>query len=1063
MMIPTKNKDAIWSDEQWKAIYLRGNNILVSAGAGSGKTAVLSERVLQYVLRGNSVSRLIILTFTNASAREMKDRIRKCLLSNKDKINPIELELLEGAHIETFDAFSLSLVKKYHYLLGVTKNISITDKSLLKFHKKRILDELINELYQDSKFIKILDFLTTKDDSNIKELLLKINRNIELISDKEAYFNNFSSYYDEDHIKKQIKEYQNIAFVKIELAKEMFIDLINEYDSTMVYDHLTECYNRFNDLFESKTIIDIINSIDVKWPSLPKKILDEEEKEKLKKKKDKIKDVIKSIKQIVLKTDIELLDEILQTKEDCLVLATILEEYNKRLDKFKLENNMFDFMDIALLAIKLFKENENLRKEFVDSIDEILVDEYQDTSDVQEELINLISNNNVYMVGDIKQSIYRFRNANPNIFKYKYDTYQNINDIKEDITIYPGIRIDLAKNFRSRKEVLDNINLIFEKIMDKNLGGASYNDGHRLSFGNKAYNTSIPHNYDMEFYEYDTNYDSTYCEAYIIGKDIINKLNNNYTCFDKGSKKAYKASYKDFTILTQKKSEYEIYKRVFEYLGIPLLVHKEDEFFKSDEIYVLSNIFKLIYSFIDKNYYDDYFKASIVSLLRSYIVNANDDDILDAISNNQLEEKFEEVFNKLYSLVNIAKEDTINNLLLAIYDKFEFYSNSIKIGNINQIENKLNYLYLLITDFAKMGYQIKDLVEYFDILIENDFDIEFSNIVSNVDAVNIMTIHKSKGLEFPICYFPSLAKNFNKEDLKGDILYDKNIGLAYPINVFGPVKTFYYDLIKYHFDIDDIGEKIRLLYVALTRAKEKMIFVMKKQEKYEGNDCIVSLSKRLKYKSFLDMIKSIINEDKKIVDLFDKNNFIENISNANLEQFLNDMELLDTKEVVLLDTIDSNFETIDSELKKEEIISRQSSIKNLSVLSKEEQEKMNYGTYVHQIFEYIDFMNPDFSLIDHKIRNKIKAFFEHDCIKNLKIINVYKELSYEYENNNGIIDLILETNDSLYIIDYKLKDISKEGYRDQLNSYKRYLESISDKKVYTSLYSVIDNIFEVIE
>ena len=233
-MIPKKPSDAMWSDEQWNAIFLRGNNILVSAGAGSGKTAVLSERVLQYVLQGNSVSRLIILTFTNASAAEMKDRIRKCLIKNKDSIDPIELELLEGAHIETFDAFSLSIVKKYHYLLNVSKNIKIGDKVILTYNKKRILNELFQELYDDNDkdFLAILDLLTTKDDEELKKVLLKVNDKLNLLQNRKEAIKNFVEYYSLDSIKKNITEYQKISLVYCSLLKEYLNDLLDKYDGT---------------------------------------------------------------------------------------------------------------------------------------------------------------------------------------------------------------------------------------------------------------------------------------------------------------------------------------------------------------------------------------------------------------------------------------------------------------------------------------------------------------------------------------------------------------------------------------------------------------------------------------------------------------------------------------------------------------------------------------------------------------------------------------------------------------------------------------------------------------
>lgn len=1063
-MIPKKPSDAMWSDEQWNAIFLRGNNILVSAGAGSGKTAVLSERVLQYVLQGNSVSRLIILTFTNASAAEMKDRIRKCLIKNKDSIDPIELELLEGAHIETFDAFFLSIVKKYHYLLNVSKNIKIGDKVILTYNKKRILNELFQELYDahDKDFLAILDLLTTKDDEELKKVLLKVNDKLNLLQNRKEAIKNFVEYYSLDSIKKNITEYQKISLVYCSLLKEYLNDLLDKYDGTYLYEHIQDYTDSFSKLVFSQSVSEVKDNLCFKSPSVPKGLIqDEKTKNELKKDKDKIRNIVKQIEGLFEMGESELIYQIESTKNHCLLLINLLEKFNDRFMEFKKANNMYDFMDIAKLAIKLFRENEKLRLEFKNSYDEILIDEYQDTSDIQEELISLISNNNTYMVGDIKQSIYRFRNANPKIFKDKYDSYL---PYKEDMDIKNvfGIRIDLAKNFRSRQEPLQNINWIFEKLMDKDLGGADYNNGHRLIFGNKSYLKDCPNDYNMEFYTYDIDYQKPYVEAYIIARDIKEKLNSGYQCFDKSKKELYLASYRDFTILTASKSNYEIYANVFEYFGIPLVVHKDEAFFNSDEIYALSNIIKLVYCLIDEDYYKGYFKPCMVSLLRSFLVAVKDDDIREGI--DDLPHAFPSVFNQIVKLKEIALTKSLDKLLLAIYQEFDVYKKSILIGKISEIENKLNYLVLKVTELGKMGYDIKDLVGYFDIIISEGTDIEFETPKSNVDAVNIMTIHKSKGLEFPVCYFSDLTTRFNMEEMKDKITFDANLGLIMPYDHEGLGQTFYKDLLKHNYLFDEIGEKIRLFYVALTRAKEKIIFVGPRiNGELKEKVSFVSMPRRIKFVSLYDMLISTINQNNAIDDGYNNIRNESIIKSQNLDSFLEDMKSLGQKNSQRLEVLNKEYETLFHPLKGIQREEKKASIDVLHVMSIEERKALDFGTYVHSIFEAIDFNNPNYKEIDYKIRGKIRAFLESDFIKSLSIINVYKEFNFSYDNQNGVIDLILETNDEMIIIDYKLKDISKEGYYNQLKAYCNYLKTITDKPVKAYLYSIFEEIFEVIE
>ena len=439
-----------WTKEQLNAINEEGTNIIVSAGAGSGKTAVLSERVLRKLRQGVNINELLILTFTNAAAKEMEERIRKKI--KKENFLKDQLDLIDEAYITTFDSFSLSTVKKYHYLLNVSKDVQIVDASLIRLQKEKIIDEIFNRLYDEENFLfeKLIKDFCVKDDIQIREYILSINDKLDLKINKKEYLTSYlDKYFNQEKIDNDIKLFEKILLTKIEELN----DLVHELSFFTDGEYFSKVSDSIKKLLESKTYNDILKNIDVKIPNLPKNSEDT-----AKEIKDNISKIIKEVKSLCKYANIdEIKKQILLSKDYVKIIIDIILELDEKINEYKNKNDSYEFNDIAVLSINLLKENDDVRLEMKNSFNEIMVDEYQDTNDIQEEFINLISNNNDYMVGDIKQSIYRFRNANPYIFKNKYDKYS-----KND----GGIKIDLNKNFRSREEVLDNINTIFNLIMN---------------------------------------------------------------------------------------------------------------------------------------------------------------------------------------------------------------------------------------------------------------------------------------------------------------------------------------------------------------------------------------------------------------------------------------------------------------------------------------------------------------------------------------------------------------------------------------------------------------------
>ena len=355
------------------------------------------------------------------------------------------------------------------------------------------------------------------------------------------------------------------------MIKKLLIELNDYFDG----DFVSKVEDNISKILNAKNYEDFKKGLDYKSISVPKG-----SDENGKKIKTTIFNILKEIKELCrYSSTSEIKEEILATYNNIEIIIEILKEFDEKLTKWKKEEEIFNFNDISRMAIKVVDENPDIKNELVRSFNEILVDEYQDTSDTQEKFISLISSNNVYMVGDIKQSIYRFRNANPYIFKNKYDSYRDT-----DL----GIKIDLLKNFRSRKEVLENINLLFDLFMDDRIGGADYKESHRMVFGNNSYIKEglTEQNYDYELITYNKdelgNLTKDEEEAFIIGNDILKKMNEKFQVFDKDELRLRNIEYSDFVILLDKSKNFNLYKKIFEIFHIPLAILK-DESLKKDE------------------------------------------------------------------------------------------------------------------------------------------------------------------------------------------------------------------------------------------------------------------------------------------------------------------------------------------------------------------------------------------------------------------------------------------------------------------------------------------------
>ncbi len=1006
-----------YTKEQLEAINKDNTNIIVSAGAGSGKTAVLTQRVIRKLYEHTHINELLILTFTNKAASEMKDKIRKAILK-EEKLKD-ELDLLDNAYITTFDSYALSIVKKYHYVLGLKRNIKIGDTSLLELKKQEFLEKIFEDYYnkQDPLFLKLVDNFCIKDDKLLKRRILDLNKKLDMLSDKQQYLKEYDAFKNIDN---DILDYINYLKEKIKMI-ENYTNELKYYVDSSYYDKI---YNSIKRLLISNNYDEIKKNCNLKLPNLPKN-----SSEEAKNIKSIIKDLIDNIVSLTNYSDIlEIKNELYNTKDNLKILIKILIELDDEIKNYKNNLGIYEFNDIALMAIKLVKEQEEIAKEIKNSFKEILIDEYQDTNDLQEEFISYIANNNVYMVGDIKQAIYRFRNANPYLFKEKYDLYQ---DGKL------GIKIDLNKNFRSRKEVLANINTIFNELMDDSYGNANYQKDHQMIYGNLAYDEnkskSQDSNMDILTYCSKEGYSNAEIEAFIIANDIKKKIENKYLIYDD---KIREVSYRDFAILFADSTNYSLYKKVFEYMKIPLSIIKDERLLLKEN--VLKNIICLIECIYEKKY-DDNFKLAFLSVARSFLCEIDDNDIFDMFLNNDFINN--EIYLKCKKIASNIDNLSLIQILDLIVEEFNYYENLIKVGNIDNRLIEIDKLYDIANDLMEVGYNLKEFNDYLKQVNKFDYKIEYKINEKEEDTVKMLTIHKSKGLEYKICYFAGLDKKFNLQDIIPNILYDKKYGIIISSFSDSEKDTIYKKLVKDNYLKDEISEKIRLFYVALTRAREKIIMVINEEEKK-----VLDKSTFRSFKDMLDYVAIKIDKFKKNID----------INTLGLTKDYQKQKKLayyyDLKEVVRPEELD-----IKNTYEEEFTFSKKSN----DLIDKETAHNLQVGNDIHESFERFDFKVQDFSILDKFSASKMQNFLKQKLLSNISKANIYQEYEFIYEQEDniyhGIIDLMLEYDDHIDIIDYKLNDITDNNYLKQLNGYKNYISKIVNKPINIYLYSILQD------
>lgn len=881
-----------WTEDQLKAIEKRDSNILVSASAGSGKTAVLVERIIEKILNDYlDVDKILVVTFTNAAAQELKEKILnaiyKALENEKDpkKINHLKNQLIyiNRASITTIDAFCFKLVRENFNILNIDPNIRICEESQSVLIKTRVLEDLLEEEYEsyvDEKNVfglyNILELFSGKDEELLDNILRIYN-----------YIQSFP--YPFKWLKEQIEKYnitEDIDLYDTDFGRDIYEDIVSEielcvekYDDYLNkisgIEEFNKCYTILdNDIQILKSAIAISNK---SWDKLyenisninfPKfvigKVSDEELKNEISEfRKKEVKSVIDKIKKKIYAKSNEILEDNKIAYKYIKYLYEFLVRYDNNYREEKKNLGVAEFNDIMHYALELLVDEEDNITDIAlglkDRYKEIYTDEYQDTSYVQERILDAISkDNNRFMVGDIKQSIYGFRQARPDIFNDKYISYSSKADEESS-----NCKIILSKNFRSREEVIDSINYIFEKIMSMKNGQCDYTQNERLICGNTGYISSDDTSYktqiniinlkdkevglfeenDDDEVQIDEDLSNIQIEAKCIAYKIKEIIKKDKVMDKDGMLRSVK--YKDIVVLLRGiKNKAEIIEEELKRNNIPVFCDTSSSIFEGDEVKLVLSFLKII-----DNPYQDIYMISImfsiignftldeITKIRLYDSTSYVYDTLNSILNDEEYVKQEgKIVEKIKRFLSIIKEYTIyskkysiSELLIRLYKATNIYYQFALEDDAESKKANLNYLIELASTFySNIGNTLNAYIKYIDNLKDKqDTSTTSAKIIGeNEDVVRLMTIHKSKGLEFPIVILADTSKGYNFSDSRkqrvvfhhkygiGIDVVNQDLGVTYPSLIKQAIRSV--------IEKETKSEELRLLYVALTRAKEKL-------------------------------------------------------------------------------------------------------------------------------------------------------------------------------------------------------------------------------------------------
>ncbi len=880
-----------YTPNQEKAINDEPNgNVLVSASAGSGKTRVLVDRIINLVEnRGVDVDRLLVVTFTHAAAKEMKERLTSSLQSlysketNPEKKRRLlqQLQKVNVADITTMDAYCQKLITRYYYLLGIDPNFRIlSDETELALLRDSVWSNLREELYtddEDGSFANLTEnFSNDRSDDGLTDVVYKMNDFANVNDDPEQWLRSAADFYDVDAeaglaSSEFYQQYILPEIINTLKNAKMSADLAISYSQTADIDkdeaffvELVSHLDSLISLVKEASFDDFRKALsELKIGSIPtiSRKADDEQKYYHELSRDIRKDIHDRVPSLVEnyfmsdeKTNIEAMQS---SKERVQKLIEVVFEFRSAYAEEKRKRHLMEFNDIEQAAYEMLtlksEQAKEVQKKIRDQYYEIMVDEYQDNNRLQDAILNQIATTdpqNRFMVGDVKQSIYKFRLADPTMFVEKQQDYADENDNE---------LINLAENFRSTENIDNFTNLIFEQIMDPEFGDIDYANQGKLKFGAKYYPDDLDSKIELLLYnvqdkkDFDGDDNSFQADgkesgqSEVIAQKIHKMITDQTEIYDKGTEQMRPVTYGDFAVISPTHNSELVLADAFGRYGIPAEINGAKNYFKTTEIQVIMSLLTIV----DNPYQD----IPLVSVLRSPIVGLNENELaflrinqktgdyysaLKTFYNNydyetpseyakKIYPKIDKLLKQLKQFKDTAQQDGIVALIWKIYTETGFLDYVGGMPSGYQRQANLHALYERAEDYERNGFKgLFQFVLFVKRMQNRDEDLASTNPSTTENAVHVMTIHGSKGLQFPIVFINDVSKKFNKQDLRGPyVLNDKlGIGITYLKNdtreLFEPLqKRALYDIT----DNASLGEEMRKLYVALTRAEQQLYLV----------------------------------------------------------------------------------------------------------------------------------------------------------------------------------------------------------------------------------------------
>ncbi len=907
--------------EQIEAIYTAGQNILVSASAGSGKTFVMTERILDQLARGVEISQLFISTFTVKAATELRERLEKKISQQIQKTNDVELKQhlgrqladLPNAAIGTMDSFTQKFLGKHGYLIDIAPNFRILqNESEQLILKNEVFHQVFEDHYQGEnkeKFSRLVKNFAGrgKDERGLRQQVYKIYDFLQSTSSPQKWLSDsflkgfgeadFTS--EKEKLTEQIKQalWNMESFFRYHLDNDA-----KEFPKAAYLEAVQRVLDEISSLNHESDSQDyqagLARVVAISKEKNGRALANSSRKADLKPLADDYNEERKAqfFKLGQLADQITILDYQERYHEDTWELAqtfqTFMSDFVEAYRERKRQENAFEFADISHYTIEILENFPQVREAYQERFHEVMVDEYQDTNHIQERMLELLSNgHNRFMVGDIKQSIYRFRQADPQIFNEKFQRYaQNPQE---------GKLILLKENFRSSSEVLSATNDVFERLMDQEVGEINYDSMHQLVFANAKLTPNSENKAEFLLYDKDDSgqeEEESQAETKLTGemrlviKEIL-KLHQ-----EQG------VAFKEIVLLTSSRSRNDQILLALSEYGIPVKNDSEqNNYLQSLEVQVMLDTLRVIH-----NPLQDY---ALVALMKSPMFGFDEDE-LARLSLQKAENKFQEnLYEKLVNAQNQAtgQKDLIHtalaeklNQFMAILDSWRLYAKTHSLYDlIWKIYNDRFYydyvgalpngparqanlyaLALRADQFEKSNFKgLSRFIRMIDQVLEAQHDLASVAVAPPKDAIELMTIHKSKGLEFPYVFILNMDQDFNKQDTMSDVILSRKNGLGvkyiakvdteaveahYPRTVKLSIPSLTYRQNEEELHLASYSEQMRLLYVAMTRAEKKLYLVGKgSREKLEAKEYPtaengkLNSNTRLQAKNFQDWIWAI--------------------------------------------------------------------------------------------------------------------------------------------------------------------------------------------------------------